>query len=105
MEHLKAFAKYLKANYLNEFTKEYLQIIKALDIPIVKLVMEKNLYPDFNGEKGFELARAGQEKFLNSIIEETLYEEAKKGMDTGLLSSVRRRRHSPRRAYDSKPRM
>src|SRR5580692_9012542 len=81
MENLKTFSKYLRNRYLPELTKEYVEIIKSLDIPIVKLVMEKNIFPGINEEKGIEMAKAGLEKFLNSIEQETLFEEAKKGLE------------------------
>ncbi len=81
MENLKNFSKYLRTRYLPELTKEYLQIIQSLEIPIVKLIMEKKLYPGMNEEKSFELAKAGLEKFLNSIEKETLFEEAKRGLE------------------------
>jgi PAS domain S-box-containing protein len=81
MENLKTFSKYLRTRYLPELTKEYLEIIQSLEIPIVKLIMEKNLFPGMNEEKGFEMAKLGLEKFLNSIEQETLFEEAKKGLE------------------------
>jgi signal transduction histidine kinase len=80
MENLKTFSKYLRTHYLNDLTKEYLRIIQSLDIPIVKLILEKNLFPGMTEEKGFELAKTGLGKFLNSIEQETLFEEAKRGL-------------------------
>ena len=80
MKDLKGFSNYLRTNCLRELAIEYLRIIKSLDIPLVKLVIERNLYPELTEEKSIEMSMAGLDKFLVSIDKETLFEDAKQGL-------------------------
>lgn len=80
MGDLKDFATYVKTKCLKELTLEYLNLVWTQDIPIVKLVMEKKIFPGLTKESSTDMTMASLEKFLTSLEKGTMYEEAKKGL-------------------------
>lgn len=80
MKNLKSFSEYLRAECLPQLAKEYLDIVLELNIPIVKLVIERKIFPDITGENGIKMTMAGLDKFLASIIDETVFENAKQSL-------------------------
>jgi PAS domain S-box-containing protein len=78
MKDLKSFAHYLRTECLRELTVEYLRIVWSLNIPVVKLVIDRKIFPGLTEEKGVELGMAGLDRFLSRIEDGTWFEEAQK---------------------------
>jgi len=80
MNDLKSFAEYLKTKRLRDLAVEYLRIIKSMDIPLVRLVYERNVYPDLTEEKSIEMTMIGLDKFLVSVVNGTMLEQVQEGL-------------------------
>jgi len=80
MKDLKSFSTYIKNTYLREMAVEYMALIMAADIPLIKLIIARKNYPGITEQEGIEMAKVGLEKFLSGIENGTSYEEAQKGI-------------------------
>jgi signal transduction histidine kinase len=69
MKTLKDFAIYLKEQRLKDYAVYYLSVIKGMDIPILKLVIEKGLIKDFSDEYAIKMTMDSQAKFLTSLVD------------------------------------
>ncbi len=80
MKDLKSFAEYLRTTRLRELTIEYLGIIKTMDIPLIKLVLERNIIPSLSDEKSIEMTMVSLGKFLASLVDDTFLDNIKVGL-------------------------
>lgn len=81
MKNLKQFSEYLRKNRLRDLAEEYMRIIVSMNIPLVKLVIDRKIYSDIQGEKGIEMTMASLQKFLIAIEKDTAYEDARKSIE------------------------
>jgi len=72
MKDLKTFAQFVRTKRLRDLAVEYLRIISSMNIPLVKLVIERKIFPDLTEEKSIVQTMAGLDKFLLSIEDDTL---------------------------------
>jgi len=77
MKTIKGFAEYLRKSRLKEYTVYYLDLLKEVDIPLVKLAIEKDLIKDLKDEASVSTTMERQEKSLLSIEDDTLISNAK----------------------------
>jgi|SRR6185312_14661535 len=80
MKDLQSFSTYLKTSCLKKLTLSYIEILKSSNIPLVKLITERKVYPDLNEEDAVKMTMASLEKFLTSIEKGTFYKDAQEGM-------------------------
>ncbi len=80
MKGLKNFASFLRENKIKEYTVYYLTILREMDIPIIKLAIEKGLVKDVLEENSIKMTIESQNKFLLSIEEGTTIANAKISM-------------------------
>jgi signal transduction histidine kinase len=77
MKTLKDFAIYLKDHRLKDYAVYYLNVIKGMDIPILKLVIAKGLVKDFSDEHAIKMTMDSQAKFLTSLVDGTALANSK----------------------------
>jgi len=80
MKTLKDFANYLREKHLRDFTIYYLTVIKGMDIPIVKLVIEKGLIKDLADENAIKMTMDSLAEFLLSLEDNTAIDKAKESL-------------------------
>jgi len=80
MKGLKNFASFLRENRIKEYTVYYLTSLREMDIPIIKLAIEKGLVKDVLEENSVKMTVESQGKFLQSIEEGTTISNAKVSM-------------------------
>ncbi len=71
MKNLADFAKYLRENRLKEYVIYYLEVMKGMDIPIIKLVIEKGLIKDISEENSINMTMVSQEKYFKTLEDGT----------------------------------
>jgi PAS domain S-box-containing protein len=76
MRTLKDYAKYLRENCLREYSKNYIDIIRSMDIPIVKLALEKGMVKSLEDEETIQRTIKSQEDYFLSIEQGTIFEKA-----------------------------
>ncbi|HTB06300.1 MAG TPA: PAS domain S-box protein [Bacteroidia bacterium] len=76
MKNLKDYAKYLRENCLKEYAIEYINILKSLDIPLLKLAVEKGLIKDIGDEESIERTTKSQYDYFLSIEDGSIYQKA-----------------------------
>jgi PAS domain S-box-containing protein len=68
---LKDFARYLREKKLREYSVYYIDIIKTMDIPLMKLVIAKGLIKNISDEDSIKMTMDSQAKFLSSLEDNT----------------------------------
>src|ERR1700744_5658554 len=71
MRSLKDFARYLIDNRLREVTIYNLDILKEMDVPLIRLAREKGLLKDLDNEDTIKRSFEGTERFLTSLRDGT----------------------------------
>jgi len=77
MKTLKSFAKYLRESRLKDYTVFYLNLLQEIDIPLVKLAIEKGLIKDLKDEASVITTMERQAKSLLSIEDDSVITNAK----------------------------
>jgi len=77
MKTLKDFVIYVRKNRLKEYAGYYTKVIMGMDIPLLKLVIEKGLMKDISEEAMKQRTMDSQEKFLLSLEDGTALENTK----------------------------
>ncbi|MGP8215496.1 MAG: PAS domain S-box protein [Bacteroidia bacterium] len=80
MKTLKDFARYLREDHLRDFVVYYIDTILEMDIPIIKLAIEKGLIKDLKEEASITRAMENQEKFLITLEDGTAVVKAKENL-------------------------
>jgi len=80
MKTLKDFAGYLRESRLRDFAVYYITVIKGMDIPIVKLVIEKGIIKSLSEETTIKMTMDSLEKFLISLKDGTAIDVANEGL-------------------------
>src|SRR5665213_1697303 len=80
MKTLKNYTKYLRETRLRDFTVYYLTEISGMDIPIVKLVMQKGIIKDLTAETAITMTMESLSKFLLSLEDGTAIDKAKESL-------------------------
>jgi PAS domain S-box-containing protein len=80
MKTLVDYTKYLRESRLREFSEYYLTVVKELDIPIVKLVIERGIIKNLSDENTVVLTTASMDRFLLSLENGTALDNARKSL-------------------------
>ncbi len=80
MRTLKEYAAYLREERLKDYAAYYIKTIMGMDIPLIKLILEKGLIKDLSEEASLARTMDSQEKFFLSLIDGTAIEKAKESL-------------------------
>jgi PAS domain S-box-containing protein len=80
MKTLKDYTRYLRETRLIDFSKYYIAEIKRLDIPIVKLVIERGIIKDLSDENTLTLTAESMGRFLLSLENGTALDNARQSL-------------------------
>ncbi|HXP52818.1 MAG TPA: PAS domain S-box protein [Bacteroidia bacterium] len=76
-KNLGDFAKYLREKKLREYSVYYMDVIKTMNIPLMKLAIEKGLIKNMSDENSIKMTMDSQAKFLLSLEDNTAIANAK----------------------------
>src|SRR5579885_3527418 len=68
---LESFAKYLREKRLDDLATYYIDTIREMDIPIIKLVIEKGLIKDISDSASHKMTKESLARFLQSVEDGT----------------------------------
>jgi PAS domain S-box-containing protein len=77
MKTLKNYTRYLRENRLRELAIYNLQLLKNMDIPIVKLMQQKGVFKSLDDEATVKMTMESLNRSLESFENGTVYENAK----------------------------
>ncbi|HTA83955.1 MAG TPA: PAS domain S-box protein [Bacteroidia bacterium] len=77
MKTLKDYTKYLRENHLNELALYNLEVVKGMDIPLIKLMQEKGFIKNLDDESTVKMTMDSLNRSLQAIEKGTAYADFK----------------------------